>query len=279
MVRTGNNPAHRSQGSRHCGRPCRDRTYDQRIEKSKPPCLLWQASLRRTRLFWTRIRFVESCLEDGGWKCWTRGIQVGLRRASPARKPSDRLSRRIGHWRAPHPDAHLGAKGPDPGNPASLQLEPRSGPRGLTLPCFLSRLQEGSGREGVDRRVPLDASQLPQGPVADPLGRREIPSQPTGARLRELGRGRPSRSVPATPRERTLPADCLRASLRPHALANFCPDNLGELHVTAPIKLKTAQHGPSIITACWTRTSLRRCQAVRNAHQSLLPPRCTRYTS
>lgn len=147
------------------------------------------------------------------------------------------------------------------------------------LPCFLSRLQEGSVREGVDRRVPLDASQLPQGPVADPLGRREIPSQPTGARLRELGRGRPSRSVPATPRARTLPADCLRASLRPHALANFCPDNLGELHVTAPIKLKTAQHGPSIITACWTRTSLRRCQAVRNAHQSLLPPRCTRYTS
>lgn len=46
------------------------------------------------------------------------------------------------------------------------------------------------------------------------------------------------------------PVEYLWAWLKWHALANFCPDNLDELNVTARNKRKSAQHRPSIITAC-----------------------------
>lgn len=52
------------------------------------------------------------------------------------------------------------------------------------------------------------------------------------------------------------PVEYLWAWLKRHAMANFCPDRLAELHATARNKLKCAQHRPSIIAACWTQASL-----------------------
>jgi transposase len=52
------------------------------------------------------------------------------------------------------------------------------------------------------------------------------------------------------------PVEYLWAWLKRHALANFCPANLDELNVTARNKLKSAQHRPSIIAACWVQAGL-----------------------
>ncbi len=52
------------------------------------------------------------------------------------------------------------------------------------------------------------------------------------------------------------PVEYLWAWLKRHALANFCPDNLAELRFTARNKLKSAQHRPSIIAACWKQADL-----------------------
>ena len=47
------------------------------------------------------------------------------------------------------------------------------------------------------------------------------------------------------------PVEYLWAWLKRHALANYCPNNLSELHTMARNKLKSAQKRPSIIAACW----------------------------
>jgi putative transposase len=52
------------------------------------------------------------------------------------------------------------------------------------------------------------------------------------------------------------PVEYLWAWLKRHAIANFCPDNLGELHTVARNRLKSAQHRPSIIAACWIQATL-----------------------
>jgi transposase len=52
------------------------------------------------------------------------------------------------------------------------------------------------------------------------------------------------------------PVEFLWAWLKRHALANFCPDNLGELKTAARNKLKSAQQRPSIIAACWVQAGL-----------------------
>jgi transposase len=52
------------------------------------------------------------------------------------------------------------------------------------------------------------------------------------------------------------PVEYLWAWLKRHALANYCPDNLGELQTTARNKLRSAQKRPTIITACWTQAKL-----------------------
>ena len=52
------------------------------------------------------------------------------------------------------------------------------------------------------------------------------------------------------------PVEYLWAWLKRHALANFCPNNLTELNTTARNKLKSAQHRPSIIAACWKQAEL-----------------------
>jgi transposase len=52
------------------------------------------------------------------------------------------------------------------------------------------------------------------------------------------------------------PVEYLWAWLKRHALANFCPDSLAELRFTARNKLKSAQHRPGIIAACWKQADL-----------------------
>lgn len=52
------------------------------------------------------------------------------------------------------------------------------------------------------------------------------------------------------------PVEYLWAWLKRHALANYCPDHLGELRTTARNKLRSAQHRPSIIAACWQQAEL-----------------------
>ena len=52
------------------------------------------------------------------------------------------------------------------------------------------------------------------------------------------------------------PVEYLWAWLKRNALANYCPDDLAELHVTARNKLKSAQKRPSIIAACWKQATL-----------------------
>lgn len=52
------------------------------------------------------------------------------------------------------------------------------------------------------------------------------------------------------------PVEYLWAWLKRHALANFCPDNLAELQITARSKLKSAQRRPNIIAACWKQAGL-----------------------
>lgn len=52
------------------------------------------------------------------------------------------------------------------------------------------------------------------------------------------------------------PVEYLRAWLKRHALANFCPATLQDLKVTARNKLKSAQHRQSIIVACWKQAEL-----------------------
>jgi transposase len=52
------------------------------------------------------------------------------------------------------------------------------------------------------------------------------------------------------------PVEFLWAWLKRHAMANYCPDNLTELKATARSKLKSAQHRPSIIAACWAQAEL-----------------------
>jgi len=46
------------------------------------------------------------------------------------------------------------------------------------------------------------------------------------------------------------------AWLKRHALANHCPNNLGELHATARNKLKSAQKRTSIIATRWMQAPL-----------------------
>jgi len=52
------------------------------------------------------------------------------------------------------------------------------------------------------------------------------------------------------------PVEYLWAWLKRHALANYCPTSLSELHTTARNKLKSAQKRPSIIAACWMQATL-----------------------
>lgn len=52
------------------------------------------------------------------------------------------------------------------------------------------------------------------------------------------------------------PVEYLWAWLKRHALANYCPASLSELHIAARNKLKSAQKRTSVIAACWMQATL-----------------------
>lgn len=52
------------------------------------------------------------------------------------------------------------------------------------------------------------------------------------------------------------PVEFLWAWLKRHALANFCPDTLGELRHNARCKLRSAQHRSAIVASCWAQAEL-----------------------
>lgn len=52
------------------------------------------------------------------------------------------------------------------------------------------------------------------------------------------------------------PVEFLWAWLKRHALANFCPDTLGELRYSARCKLKSAQRRSTIVASCWAQAEL-----------------------
>lgn len=54
----------------------------------------------------------------------------------------------------------------------------------------------------------------------------------------------------------TNPVEYFWAWLKRHALANFCPESLDELKVTARNKMKSGQRRKSIIVACWKQAEL-----------------------
>ena len=62
-------------------------------------------------------------------------------------------------------------------------------------------------------------------------------------------------SLPPSAPDRT-PVEYLWAWLTRQALANACPNDLAQLHVTARNTLKHAQKRPSILAACWKQTTV-----------------------
>jgi hypothetical protein len=127
---------------------------------------------------------------------------------------------------------------------------------GLTRTNCLFRLHKGSGK----KEEIVDFLKGAQGPLeatsAGDLGRIEGASQSSGSRQSgRVGRTHPDRIFAAL-RAGLEPVEYLLAWLKRHALANFCPNNLDELHTTAHNKLKSAQMRPSIIAACWMQATL-----------------------
>jgi len=52
------------------------------------------------------------------------------------------------------------------------------------------------------------------------------------------------------------PVEYLWAWLKRNALTNFCPGNFAELQTTARNELKSTQHRPYFIAACWKQAGL-----------------------
>ena len=127
---------------------------------------------------------------------------------------------------------------------------------GLTRTNCLFRLHEGSiKKEEIVEFLKALKAHL-QAAAAGDLGWLEGASQPLGARVSGYAqRAYPDR-LPAAYAPDLNPVEYLWAWLKRHALANYCPNNLSELHTTARNKLKSAQKRPSIIAACWIQATL-----------------------
>lgn len=124
---------------------------------------------------------------------------------SPARRPTDRLCRRVRNQRTPDTRADLGSQGSDTRHPVPLQLEPcvcHCGVDAYQLPVPTPR---GQHQEGGDRRFPEGA----QGPFeATPVGNLGwIEGAPQSACTRVSGRieGSHSNCIPAALRARHEP--------------------------------------------------------------------------
>ena len=85
-------------------------------------------------------------------RSWKRSTWPALKK-SPARRPTDRLCRRVRHQRTPHARAHLGAQGSDARHPVSLQLDSRLGDRRPHAHQLFVQVARGQHPQGRDRRI------------------------------------------------------------------------------------------------------------------------------
>ena len=192
----------------------------------------------------------EAVLQRGSARPGPRSKKVCRRAAA------DRLHRRVGPVRASHPGAHLGAQGLHADHPVPLQLEARLGHRRADpheLPVPAARWRD---QERADRRVPQGAARAPQAQAADHLGRRGAAQKPLVREYLDSTVGACRwRCCPATRRTSIRSSTCgPGSSATPWPTS--APTSLTELKDTARNKLKSAQHRPSIITACWKQAEL-----------------------
>jgi len=150
----------------------------------------------------------------------------------------------------------LGAKGANASYPVSFQLEPcvrDCGPQSHELPVSVVRRQR---KEGTGGRVSQSAQSASEAAAADHLGRCQAPHAAIVRQYLDSLEGHIQITFLPPYCPELNPVEYLWAWLKRHAIANFCPDNLDELHTVARNKLKSAQHRPSIIAACWIQASL-----------------------
>lgn len=187
---------------------------------------------------------------------WRRRTWPALKK-SPARGPADRLRRRIGPERAACAGAHLGAQRPNSCHPVSLQLDSRVGHCGADAHPLPVSTARGQHQEARDRPIPQGAQGPLEAAAAHHLGRPQSASQPPGAPVPgHLERAYIQIAFLPPHAPDLNPVEYLWAWLKRHALANYCPSDLGELHTIARNKLKSAQKRPSIIAACWMQATL-----------------------
>lgn len=155
---------------------------------------------------------------------------------SPARRPSDRLCRRVRHQRTSNLSAHLGTQGADAHHSVSLfesvsgQLDSRLGHCWTHAHQLLVPVARGQHQERRDCRVPQGA----QGASAvAAVGYLEWIEAHRSRLVREYldgldGHIQIAFLPPYAPDMN--PVEYLWAWLKRHALANYCPNNLSELH-------------------------------------------------
>ena len=183
----------------------------------------------------------------------------GLKK-SPARRSPDRLHRRVGNQRTPHAGSYLGTQGPNPCYPVFIQFHFNwnhvSVIAGLTRTNYLFRLHEGSiKKEEIVEFLKALKAHLRQPLLVIWDGLRAHRSRWVRQYLDSINGHIQIAFLPAYSPDLN-PVEYLWAWLKRHALANYCPNNLSELHTTARNKLKNAQKRPSIIAACWIQATL-----------------------
>lgn len=141
-------------------------------------------------------------------RSWKRSTWPALKK-SPARRPADRLCRRVRNQRAPHPSADLDTQRTNAHHPVSFQLEPCVCHRWTDshqLPVPTSR---GQHQEGGDRRFPQSAQgRFEATPLGD-LGRAQGSPKPLGARIPGQLERPHSNRIPAALRTRHEPGRIL----------------------------------------------------------------------
>ncbi len=188
-------------------------------------------------------------------RSWSRSTWPALKK-SPARRPSNGLCRQVRTQRTPHPGAYFGAQGTDARFSVPFQLKSRLGHCGLTRTNCMFRLHEGSIKkeEIVDFLKALKA-RLKQPRLVIWDGLKAHRSRLVRSYLDSLnGHIQIASLSPYAPD--LNPVEYLWAWLKRHAMANYCPNNLSELHTSARKRLKSTQKRPSIIAACWMQAAL-----------------------
>lgn len=163
--------------------------------------------------------------DEAAVRSWKRITWPALKK-SPARRPADRLCGRVAHQRAPRVCA--------PGHPKHRRrLDSRLGHRRADphqLPAQIARGQPWDGLKAHRSRLVREYLDSLAGLI-------QIAFLPPYA---------PDLN----------PVEYLWAWLKRHALANYCPNDLSELRVTARNKLKSAQKAPFDHPACWMQATL-----------------------